>query len=142
VKLRGRPEAPPKRRGRTLSSRARGAAPPAVHGPLQRLLGNPSSTGDTRGPNDNSWYRFLEGRYFGFVRELKDVPYPIPLRWTSSRGPVRRNIELKRRKQFLRVVIQNSACGLEDRDVVRAAARINGVREAATTRETQASSFV
>ena len=39
VKLRGRPEAPTKRRGRTLSSRARGADPLDVHGPLQRLLG-------------------------------------------------------------------------------------------------------
>ena len=38
MKLRGRPEAPTKRRGRTLSSRARGAYPPTVHGPLQRLL--------------------------------------------------------------------------------------------------------
>jgi hypothetical protein len=38
VKLRGRPEAPPKRRGRILSSRARGAQAPTVHGPLQRLL--------------------------------------------------------------------------------------------------------
>ena len=38
VKLRGRP-APTKRRGRTLSSRARGADPLDVHGPLQRLLG-------------------------------------------------------------------------------------------------------
>ena len=35
----GRPEAPIKRRGRTLSPRARGAYPPTVHGPLQRLLG-------------------------------------------------------------------------------------------------------
>jgi hypothetical protein len=39
VKLRGRPEAPIKRRGRTLSSCARGADTQAVHGPLQRLLG-------------------------------------------------------------------------------------------------------
>jgi hypothetical protein len=38
VKLRGRPQAPPKRRGRILSSRARGAEPLTVHGPLQRLL--------------------------------------------------------------------------------------------------------
>ena len=38
VKLRGRPEAPTKPRGRTLSSRARGADMQAVHGPLQRLL--------------------------------------------------------------------------------------------------------
>jgi hypothetical protein len=38
VKLRGRPEAPTKRRGRTLSSRARGANTQAFHGPLQRLL--------------------------------------------------------------------------------------------------------
>ena len=38
MKLRGRPEAPAKRRGRTLSPRARGAEPPTVHGPLQRLL--------------------------------------------------------------------------------------------------------
>ena len=38
VKLRGRPEAPAKRRGRILSSRARGADTQAVHGPLQRLL--------------------------------------------------------------------------------------------------------
>src|SRR5205814_1869358 len=39
VELRGRPEAPTKRRGRTLSSRARGADPLDVHGPLQRSLG-------------------------------------------------------------------------------------------------------
>jgi hypothetical protein len=38
VKLRGRPEAPIKRRGRILSSSARGADIQAVHGPLQRLL--------------------------------------------------------------------------------------------------------
>src|SRR5690349_5402904 len=38
VKLRGRPEALIKRRGRILSSRARGADTQAVHGPLQRLL--------------------------------------------------------------------------------------------------------
>src|SRR5207244_8465927 len=38
VKLRGRAEAPDKRRGRTLSFSARGAQPPTVHGPLQRLL--------------------------------------------------------------------------------------------------------
>jgi hypothetical protein len=38
VKLRGRPEVPIKRRGRILSSSARGATPQAVHGPLQRLL--------------------------------------------------------------------------------------------------------
>jgi hypothetical protein len=30
---------PIKRRGRILSSSVRGAYPPAVHGPLQRLLG-------------------------------------------------------------------------------------------------------
>ena len=39
VKLTGRPEASDQRRGRTLSSRARGAQPQAHHGPLQRLLG-------------------------------------------------------------------------------------------------------
>ena len=39
VKLSGRPEAANERRGRTMSSRARRAEPPAVHGPLQRLLG-------------------------------------------------------------------------------------------------------
>src|SRR5882762_3799112 len=38
VKLRGRQEAPDKRRGRTLSSGARGAQPLTHHGPLQRLL--------------------------------------------------------------------------------------------------------
>ena len=38
VKLRGRPEAPDKRRGRTLSSGARGAKQTTHHGPLQRLL--------------------------------------------------------------------------------------------------------
>jgi len=38
VKVGGRPEAPPKRRGRTLSPGARGAKPQAHHGPLQRLL--------------------------------------------------------------------------------------------------------
>ena len=41
VKLRGRPEAPTKRRGRILSSRARGAITQAGHGPLQRLLDGP-----------------------------------------------------------------------------------------------------
>jgi len=39
VKLRGRPEAPLKRRGHTLSSSAHGADTQTVHGPLQRLLG-------------------------------------------------------------------------------------------------------
>jgi len=38
VKLRGRPEAPNKRRRRILSSGAGGATTQAVHGPLQRLL--------------------------------------------------------------------------------------------------------
>src|SRR5437588_11072166 len=38
VKLRGRATAPDQRRGRTLSSRARGAEPLTPHGPLQRLL--------------------------------------------------------------------------------------------------------
>ena len=38
VKLRGRTEAPDTRRGRTLSPGARGAKPPTLHGPLQRLL--------------------------------------------------------------------------------------------------------
>jgi hypothetical protein len=37
-KLSGRPGAPIKRRRRTLSPRAGGAQPQAVHGPLQRLL--------------------------------------------------------------------------------------------------------
>jgi hypothetical protein len=52
VKLRGRPEAPIKCRGRTLSSRARGADTQAVHGPLQRLLdGIAAASGwDPRGP--------------------------------------------------------------------------------------------
>src|ERR1700687_136572 len=39
VKLRGRAEAPDKRRGRTLSPGARGAKQTTPHGPLQRLLG-------------------------------------------------------------------------------------------------------
>ena len=39
VKLRGRPEASTKRRGRTVCFSARGADTQAVHGPLQRLLG-------------------------------------------------------------------------------------------------------
>src|SRR5207245_8491922 len=38
VKLRGRAPRPAKRRGRTISSSARGAQPQAPHGPLQRLL--------------------------------------------------------------------------------------------------------
>jgi hypothetical protein len=38
AKLSGRPEAPNRRRGRTLSFGARGAYPPTPHGPLQRLL--------------------------------------------------------------------------------------------------------
>src|SRR5204862_8245762 len=38
VKLNGRAEAPDGRRGRTLSSSARGAQPPTRHGPFQRLL--------------------------------------------------------------------------------------------------------
>src|SRR2546426_1123855 len=37
VKLSGRPTPPDKRRGRTLSSSARGAKPLTHHGPLQRL---------------------------------------------------------------------------------------------------------
>jgi hypothetical protein len=39
VKLNGRPMPPDQRRGRTLSSRARGAQPPTHHGPFQRWLG-------------------------------------------------------------------------------------------------------
>jgi len=39
VKLRGRPEAPIRRRGRTLSLGDRGANKQAVQGPLQRWLG-------------------------------------------------------------------------------------------------------
>src|SRR5437763_15713150 len=38
VKLSGRATGPDRRRGRTLSSRARGAQPLTLHGPLQRLL--------------------------------------------------------------------------------------------------------
>ena len=38
MKLRGRTEAPTKRRGRTLSSRPRGANQTTPHGSLQRLL--------------------------------------------------------------------------------------------------------
>jgi len=38
VKLNGRAEAPDWRRGRTLSPGARGAQPPAHHGPFQRWL--------------------------------------------------------------------------------------------------------
>ena len=38
VKLRGRTEAPARRRRRTLSPGARGAKQEAPHGPLQRLL--------------------------------------------------------------------------------------------------------
>ena len=38
VKLRGRTTTPDKRRGRTTSSRVRGAKPQSHHGPLQRLL--------------------------------------------------------------------------------------------------------
>src|SRR5437588_6140266 len=38
VKLRGRAPEPDQRRGRTISSSARGARPQAHHGPLQRLL--------------------------------------------------------------------------------------------------------
>jgi hypothetical protein len=51
----GRPEAPIKRRGRTLSSRARGAEPHAVHGPLQRLLAVQAPQGhqEQRKPSDH-----------------------------------------------------------------------------------------
>ena len=38
MSLSGRPKAPKQRRGRTLSSGARGAKAEAHHGPLQRLL--------------------------------------------------------------------------------------------------------
>src|SRR6266853_1209956 len=48
VKLRGRPEAPDQRRGRTLSPRARGAQPPTPHGPHQRLFAVPRSAPRTR----------------------------------------------------------------------------------------------
>jgi hypothetical protein len=41
VKLRGRAAAPDERRGRTLSTCARGAKPLTPHGPLQRLLEDP-----------------------------------------------------------------------------------------------------
>src|SRR5262245_60550883 len=39
VKLSGRPEALHEHRGRAISPSARGAEPPAVHGPLKRLSG-------------------------------------------------------------------------------------------------------
>ena len=39
VKLRGRPEAPDARRGRTLSPGGRAVQPPTPHGPLERLSG-------------------------------------------------------------------------------------------------------
>ena len=42
VKLRGHPDAPIKRRVRTLSFSGLGAQPDPVHGPLQRLSGAPS----------------------------------------------------------------------------------------------------
>ena len=52
VKLSGRPEAPIKRRGRTLSSRARGAKQTTHHAPLQRLLDrNLSAKAYVRDPN-------------------------------------------------------------------------------------------
>ncbi len=54
VKLRGRPEAPAKRRGRILSSGARGAEPPTRHGPLQRLLG-PSRAKDHDQNRQQNW---------------------------------------------------------------------------------------
>ena len=38
MKLRGRTTTSDERRGRILTSHARGAGPPTVHGPLQRLL--------------------------------------------------------------------------------------------------------
>src|SRR5207244_3919490 len=41
VKLRGRAPTPARRRGRTISSSARGAKQEAPHGPLQRLLDVP-----------------------------------------------------------------------------------------------------
>jgi len=44
VKLRGRTTTPDGRRGRTLSSRARGAKHTTPHGPLQRLLGGSGIT--------------------------------------------------------------------------------------------------
>src|SRR5438552_2025913 len=45
VKLRGRTTTSDKRRGRTLSSRARGAKQITPHGPLQRLLGGTARSG-------------------------------------------------------------------------------------------------
>ncbi len=42
VKLSGRTQAPDQSRGRTLSSRARGAYRQTAHGPLQRLLDVPT----------------------------------------------------------------------------------------------------
>src|SRR5439155_25005359 len=45
VKLRGRTTTPDKRRGRTLSSRARGAKQTTHHGPLERLLEGAQPTG-------------------------------------------------------------------------------------------------
>src|SRR5207244_1839777 len=48
VKLNGRAEAPDWRRGRTISSCARGAQPPTHHGPFQRLLGDTFVSADVK----------------------------------------------------------------------------------------------
>ena len=50
VKLRGRTTTPDQRRGRTLSSGARGAQPPTHHGPFQRLLGRTCAEPEPHGP--------------------------------------------------------------------------------------------
>ena len=52
VKLRGRTEAPDQRRGRILSSSARGAKQTTPHGPLQRLLEVLSNTRILRPPEN------------------------------------------------------------------------------------------
>jgi hypothetical protein len=72
VKLRGRPEAPARRRGRTLSSSARGAKQQAPHGPLQRLL-----DGDAAAE-----------AYFHSIRNATQTPTPTTVQTIRS-GTVR-----------------------------------------------------
>src|SRR5438309_6527020 len=51
VKVSGRAMPPDKRRGRTLTSSARGAKQTTHHGPLQRLLGGNLLDGEPRSPS-------------------------------------------------------------------------------------------
>jgi len=93
VKLRGRAEAPALGAEGAQFPSARGAKPQAHHGPLQRLLGNPLTTGEPPAGDNNCGYGVLEPSYLWLVREFKDEPDPVPFLRAARCDPIRRNFE-------------------------------------------------